>query len=269
MPDKSTTLTIASRGTLYRLGWLSRWTQGCRRAAADLLCPPQCQFCGGDITDPRGNVLLCAACFDNLVTLREAICPRCAAPVPVGMQAKPDCPRCDKTQLHFSSAVALGVYRKEMADAVRRIKHPIFEPLALALGCVLANEVRSRWPDYRPDLMMPVPMYWGRRWLRGHNGPELLAESAARDLRFQLVTDALLCRRNHKRQSTLAPSERFANVRGTFAASRGYALEGAKILLVDDTMTTGATASEAARMLKNAGAAEVRVAVAARGIGAD
>lgn len=213
--------------------------------------------------------MLCQPCRLLLAPHRGATCPRCAGPVPAALEIQPDCPRCETTQFHFSCVVGLGVYSGELRRAVLRIKEPLYEPLALTLGRLLADEVRARWPAVEFDLVLPIPMFWSRRWSRGHNGPAILAESLSRRLGRPLATDALICVRNVQRQSTLAPSERFQNVRGVFRVSKDFAFQGARLLLVDDTLTTGATASEAARILKQAGAAEVRVAVAARGIGVD
>ena len=269
MLEQSSPLPAPCNAKPLRRDWRFRWFQRCRQAAADLLYPPQCQFCGVDLAERESTVLLCPACHSALAPRRESTCSRCDLPVPLGSEDKPDCQRCRTTKFHFTSVVALGVYRQELADAVRRTKQPFHEPLALTLGQLLASEVSTRWPNFHADLMVPIPMYWGRRWLRGHNGPELMAEAAAQRLPLVLATDALFCHRHHKRQATLTRAERFTNVRGVFSASRGYTFAGATILLMDDTMTTGATASEAARMLRTAGAAEVRVAVAARGIGVD
>jgi ComF family protein len=187
--------------------------------------------------------------------------------VPRGGEARPDCARCTTTRLHFEAVTTLGVYRAQLQQAVLMSKQAFHEPLALTLGSLLADEVSARWPDYRPDLVLPIPMYWARRWLRGHSGPELIAEALCGRLTLTLRTDALACRRSLARQSSLPRAERFRNVRGAFRAQRAYDLRGTNLLLVDDTLTTGATASEAAKALKEAGAASVRVAAAARGIG--
>jgi ComF family protein len=255
--------------TPWRNSRLFRLWRFCGRAAIDLVCPPQCQLCEVDLADEAHEIPLCVTCRSRLASVRGPICPRCAGPVPAGRENHPDCPRCENTQFHFTSVAGLGVYQGELRQAVLKIKQPLHEPLALTLGLLLADEVQLRWADFRPDLAVPVPMYWARRWTRGQSAAELLAETLCRRLNVSPATDALICRRNVVRQSTLPPGERFRNVRNAFRASKAYALQGVKILLIDDTLTTGATASEAARMLRQAGAAEVRVAVAARGIGAD
>jgi predicted amidophosphoribosyltransferase len=114
---------------------------------------------------------------------------------------------------------------------------------------------------------VPVPAHWAKRLLRGVNGPDLLVEAIGRRLSIPTATDLLVCRRRTRKQGTLLPSERFLNVRNAFAVSWGYDIGDAHVLLVDDVMTTGATAGEAARTLRRAGADRVTVAIVARGVG--
>lgn len=165
--------------------------------------------------------------------------------------------------------MALGVYRDSLRDAVIRMKQKANEPLTLSMGYLLSNLIRDRRSHSLPDLLVPVPTYWFKRILRGVNGPDLLVEAIGRHLTIAAATDLLFCRRRTQKQGTLLPSERFANVRNAFGASTGYDIRGAYVLLVDDIMTTGATASEAAKTLRDAGADRVDVAVVARGVGVD
>jgi predicted amidophosphoribosyltransferase len=111
-------------------------------------------------------------------------------------------------------------------------------------------------------------MHWRRRVRRGVNGAELLAERVACRLRVPLANRLLRRRRHTLPQSSLPRSERLENVRDAFVKRLAYHLEAAHVLLIDDILTTGSTCSEAARALKRGGAAQVTVAVVARGIGA-
>jgi ComF family protein len=143
------------------------------------------------------------------------------------------------------------------------------EPLALALGEMLAEAFFQQLVEDIPDVVVPVPAHWSRRWHRGGNVPDLLAEAVARRVRRPMAAELLRCRRKTRKQGTLLPTERTSNVRGAFAVSRSYDLQKAHVLVVDDVMTTGATASEIARTLLRAGAANVAFAAVARGIGFD
>src|SRR5438034_8182713 len=107
-------------------------------------------------------------------------------------------------------------------------------------------------------------MYWLKRMWRGTNPAGTVAMAVARRLELPMVSRALTCVRLLRRQATLTPPQRRRNVRGAFRAARPAKIAGKRVLLVDDVMTTGATAHEGSRALLEAGAAAVYVATVAR-----
>jgi predicted amidophosphoribosyltransferase len=111
------------------------------------------------------------------------------------------------------------------------------------------------------------PLHWWRHWQRGHNQSEALARALARRLGVPCRPRWLRRVRHTPRQTQQPPSARADNVRGAFRARRGAPLAGTTVLLVDDVLTTGSTASEAARALRAAGAGRVVVAVLGRAQG--
>lgn len=139
----------------------------------------------------------------------------------------------------------------------------------MALTRLLMEVHRARLTDYRADVVVPMAMHWSRRMVRGVNGPEISAEVVAGELGVPMARRLLVRRRKTRRQFNLSPPQRFRNVRQAFGVSAGYHLDAARVLLVDDILTTGATCSEAARVLRGAGAEEVGVAVLARAEGDD
>jgi ComF family protein len=162
----------------------------------------------------------------------------------------------------------LGAYAEGLRQAVVRMKRRSGELLSRAVGQWLAERRGDELAQFRADLIVPVPMHWRRRLTRGANSPEILAQCLGRRLKVPVAR--LLVRRRHTRpQKDLLPRERFQNVRGAFRLRRfARSLpEGSHVLLVDDILTTGATCSEAAGVLKRAGAAAVAVAVVARAQG--
>jgi ComF family protein len=237
-------------------------------SAADLLLPPSCNACGQALPAGSSQPLLCAACRSAFSAIPSPLCRRCASPTSP-TDAGDDCARCRDRHYQFEAASALGVYRDRLRDAVIRMKQLGQEPLTLSVGFLLAAVLRERVCQPRPDLLVPVPAHWWKRLMRGVNGPDLLAEAISQTLAIPLFADLLVCRRRTRKQGTLLPSERLVNVRDAFRVSANYDVAGAEVLLVDDIMTTGATASEAAKTLRRAGAARVRVALVARGTGAD
>ncbi|MCU0959838.1 MAG: ComF family protein [Pirellulaceae bacterium] len=240
------------------------------RALGQLLLPPACAYCGTALSaQPVGRPCLCGECLAGLVRVGRRACRYCASPLPRLWPDDARCPRCRRRRYHFSRAVAVGVYRDELQQAVVAMKHPICEPLTYSMGLLLAETVAAHLAEERVDLIVPVPMHWRRRLSRGTYPAQLLAQVIGGVLQRPLALRVLRCRRKVRKQGTLRPHERLRNVRGAFSVSAGYAITDANVLLVDDVMTTGATANEAARMLRQAGAGDVFVAVVARGVGID
>ena len=136
--------------------------------------------------------------------------------------------------------------------------------LALALGDLLLERCRDQLVDWHIDAVVPVPMHWTRRVWRGVNSPTTIAQRIAAHLRVPMTEHLLVRRRRTVPQARLSPRRRRANVRGAFRASVHRDLHGARLLVVDDIMTTGATLNEAAKALTRAGAEFVAVAVVAR-----
>ncbi len=147
------------------------------------------------------------------------------------------------------------------------MKRLSFEPLTHAMGLLLAEHVAQQWQGLNLDVVVPVPMHWWRRFKRGTHTAGVLAGAVAQQLNVPLAGQLLRCRHKLLKQGTLRPSERFRNMHGAFRFSSGYDITDKYVVLIDDIMTTGATASEAARILRRSGASEVAVAVVARGIG--
>jgi ComF family protein len=147
------------------------------------------------------------------------------------------------------------------------MKRPTGEGLAIAVAHLLADHTGSQLVEFEPDVVVPIPMHWTRRLVRGTNSAETLAEVLARRGRLPIARRLLVRLRKTLPQFNLHPGERVRNIRGAFRVRAGYHLDAARVLLVDDILTTGATCSEASRVLLAAGAAQTTVAVVARAEG--
>jgi len=154
-----------------------------------------------------------------------------------------------------------------LREIVLRMKRPSHDALSTTIGRFLALRRRRALLAFRPDLIVPIPMYWTRRLERGTNSADIIARCLGQGLRVPVRHRLLLRIRNTLEQKDLLPRERFRNVRGAFVVRKHPHIEGARVLVVDDVLTTGATCSEAARMLQLAGAAHVAAAVIARAQG--
>jgi ComF family protein len=230
----------------------------------DLLFPPACAYCGGELeTSTQG--LLCQDCRTGLVDNRPT-CARCGRHALSGTTAA-GCVQCKDERFYFGSVVRLGSYDGTMRSAVLRMKHDNHRALAIAVGDLLADTRAAAWEALVPDAVVPIPMHWSRRIWRGCNSPETISERLAGRLQVPLARHLLRRRRRTAPQASLPPTRRLANVGGAFRAVAHPDLKGARLLLVDDIMTTGATVNEAAKMLTRSGASFIGIAVVARAEG--
>jgi ComF family protein len=165
--------------------------------------------------------------------------------------------------------VRLGRYDGALRAAVLRMKTDTNPGLAMSLGDLLFAQRGEQLAAWKPDAVVPVPMHWSRRIRRGVNSPHTVAERLAARLKVPLAAHLLSRRRRTAVQARLPASKRQANVRGAFRARAHCDLPGARLLLVDDVMTTGATVNEAARTLAGAAASAVEIVVLGRAEGLD
>lgn len=183
------------------------------------------------------------------------------------MPAPDQCSWCRGVPLEFNSVVALGDYHGPLRDVVVAIKSPSNGLMAEAMACLLLERREAAIRALQPDFVLPVPQHWRRRIGRGTDGVETMARTLARKMALPLPPRLVIRHRNTLPQKDLPPKARFHNVRNAFAVRANYDLVGARVLVVDDTLTTGATCSEIAWTLKQSGAAVVHVAVLARAQG--
>ncbi|MBZ5688307.1 MAG: ComF family protein [Acidobacteriia bacterium] len=180
------------------------------------------------------------------------------------------CPVCRRVDRPFLRAVAYGSYDGGLRELIHLLKYNQVRPAAGVLGRMLAEAIAGLEPEFGADkiLVIPVPLYKGRRRQRGFNQAELIARAALKAYtageRLLLATDTLLRTRATQSQIGLTSHQRRENMRGAFAVARAAEVTGLEIVLVDDVYTTGTTATECARVLRKAGAAKVWVATVAR-----
>lgn len=188
-------------------------------------------------------------------------CVRCGHDVGPGEMTLTGCSRCDGRRLPWHRVVRLGAYDGPVGERIRRMKFTGQWQWATQLGALLAERVPAPGADPGQVVVVPVPMHWLRRWWRGFNQASLLATAIA-EHRGWLMLEALHRTRHTAPQTTLAPSSRAKNVSQSFAA-RAVDLKGLHVVLVDDVLTTGATARPCCRLLKQMGARTITMAVVA------
>jgi ComF family protein len=222
-------------------------------AALDLVFPARCAAC-----DASGESPFCAVCAETLVPL-PAGCPVCGVPQDETLlpSFKPRrCPHCRVHPPRFAFASAPYLHGGALAEAIHRLKYERREDLGPALGVLF-----EACPAPKSDVLVPIPLHRRRLRQRGYDQARLLADAASK--RFGLPVVPLLRRvRETGQQVGRDRSARECGVRGAFAPT-GRAL-GLRVCLIDDVLTTGATASAAAGALLDAGAARVEVRTLAR-----
>ncbi len=169
----------------------------------------------------------------------------------------------------FARAVAYGSYDGGLRELIHLLKYKGVRPAAGVLGRMLSDALTALQPEFHQStvLVIPVPLFKGKRRQRGFNQAELIARAALKsfaDHRLQLATDLLIRTRPTDSQIGLTSHQRRVNLRGAFAVSRPDEIKDRETILVDDVYTTGTTATECARILRRAGASRVWVATAAR-----
>jgi ComF family protein len=236
------------------------------RAALDFVLPPRCLSCRGRVED-QGT--LCAECWKGLTLLDEPCCFRCGYPFPYRMPEDSLCPSCIRRLPAFDRARAVFRYDDASRAMILAFKHsdeihgaPVYGQWLARAGAALLDEA---------DLIAPVPLHPRRLLRRRYNQAGLLAQAAGRRAGKPVAVDLLSRRRHTASQAQKSPSARQRNVQGAFAVRRRWKdrVQGKRVVMVDDVLTTGATVEECARVLRRAGAGAVDVLTLARVIRAD
>lgn len=217
------------------------------------LLPWRCLVCGGPGAAGQD---LCPDCRHDL-PWNTCACARCGLPLP---HPAPRCGRCIRSRPPQAATSAVFRYAPPLDRLLLRFK---FHG-DLAAGRLLARLLAQGLAGApRPAALLPVPLHRRRLRQRGYDQALELARPLARELALPLLDGRLQRRRATAPQSELDARARRGNVRGAFHLGRGPALPD-HVVLFDDVMTTGATLSEAARVLRRAGVARVDLWVAAR-----
>lgn len=226
----------------------------------DLIYPPRCPSCGVGIAAQDG---LCGTCWGLLVLPGEPCCALCQRPFGEGEAAGSICAPCLASPPRHDGIAAATLYAAESRKLILAFKHG----RRIAMAPMLARQIAARLPVLEGDwLMVPVPLHPVRLWQRGYNQSALLAREVARLRGQDLLVDALVRR---KRTPPLGGLGRLARARalaGAIAVNPRHAarLKGARIVLVDDVLTSGATTDACVSALKRAGAEKVLIACFAR-----
>jgi ComF family protein len=226
----------------------------------DLVFPPRCPLCGEGLSAQVG---LCAPCWSELAIPGEPACTSCQRPLPADIQAGAICAPCLAKPPRHDGIAAGTLYN----DASRRLVLAFKHGRRIALAPMMARLILAKLPDVEPDwLIVPVPLHRWRIWRRGFNQAALLAREIARAQGAVLALDLLERRKPTQPLGGLGRKARARALVGAIGvnAKRAALLADARVVLVDDVFTSGATGSACVSALKRAGARQVTVACFAR-----
>ncbi|WP_420822074.1 double zinc ribbon domain-containing protein [Sphingomonas montana] len=226
-------------------------------ACLALALPPRCPGCG--VVVP-GDHRFCLTCWVGLDFLGGPACMRCAMPFPdeaVGVLTCAPCLARPPAFDHASAAVAYGPIARALALKLKYGRRP-------GVARTMARLMERLVPAGEDVVLVPVPLHRWRIWTRGFNQSALIAQTLARRRGSALAIDAIERHRRTPPLRDMNPRQRAMTVRGAFRVRDPAQVAGRRVVLIDDIFTTGATAEACARVLRRAGAAEVRLVCWAR-----
>ncbi len=242
------------------LALLSRNASGLYGAIIDTLFPPVCLACR---TATGHAEALCPACWRAMRFIERPYCERLGTPFEQNLGDGLLSPQALADPPVFARARAVARFEDGPARRmVHRLKYSDRAELAKPMGRWMARAGAQLLEE--GDIVVPVPLHRRKLWQRRFNQAAALAEVVAREARKPCDCFALARVKATRSQVGLSRTQRAENVQGAFQATAGSALKGRRVLLVDDVLTSGATANAASRALLRAGAAQVDLLVFAR-----
>jgi ComF family protein len=229
------------------------------KTVLDLLFPPLCIGCRALVADAG----FCAACWSRLTFLDGPACSCCGLPFPVALEGENLCAACLTRPPAFDRARAIMAYDENSRAAILALKHADRLELVPGFARWLARAGQNLIAQ--SDVIIPVPLHRSRLWQRRYNQSAEMARWLARDFKRDFDPFALVRSRATPSQGAMASAKaRRRNVLSAFKVPDPGRVAGKRVLLVDDVLTTGATAEACARALKRAGATQIHVLALAR-----
>lgn len=230
----------------------------------DIFYPRHCFACNKSLHEEE-NIYICKTCLESIERSEAKRCFKCGFELGQGITpSRKGCPECENANLRFERSSFVSDYKGPLKDLIHQFKYNRHECLAKLLGDLLINLLLRKDIISEIDVVVPVPLHWKKKLERGFNQSELIAKRICKNLSLAISKNNLYRIKNTLSQTQLPRSQRYRNVGGAFKVKRSKMFLEKHVLLVDDVLTTGITASECARVLKKAGAKNVYLFALAR-----
>lgn len=233
-------------------------------AGLNLVYPAVCQFCR-EQRATYDECYICGDCREKVRVIDGAFCSRCGIPYDGAITGAFECGECKDVDLKFDAARAAVRVNAFMLDVVHRYKYGRALWLEKFLGDYLVEAAAPELREDHWDFIVPVPLHSVKQREREFNQAERLARYLGDATGIPVNTKVLKRITPTESQTRLSRTERAENVRKAFALRGAVDLKGARIVIVDDILTTGATTSACAGVMKKAGASAIQVWTVARG----
>lgn len=222
----------------------------------DIVYPKTCHVCKNKITASSIDGLVCSECWVKIKINLPPFCHSCGRSLTGKKFIKNICASCIKRPLHFDRAFSPCSYEGVLKELIHTFKYKNKDYVGATLTKLMINFIKeyNLPPMQFIDSIVPVPLSRTKLREREFNHALILSKNLAQKFNKDILEDRLLRHRNTRTQTELKDRERFLNVKGAFSINGKDTIRGKNILLVDDVLTTGATCSEAALTLKEAGA---------------
>ena len=221
--------------------------------AADIIFPPRCPLCERLLIGREKYV--CIDCAGKLPLIRQPFCFRCGRPLEDA--GKEYCFHCERTGWYFDEGRCTFIYAGALKEALLRMKFKNHRDYIPFFAASMAYAHRDFLEKQKPDMIIPVPLHKRKERERGFDQCALIGKQISQITQIPLRRDILIRNRYTSAQKGLLPAQRMKNLAGAFSVRQGCLPPKARILLVDDLLTTGSTVNECARVLKENGAGKV------------
>lgn len=227
-----------------------------------LLYPLECVICNCSISlESDNSQFLCSDCSKRIKFISPPVCEKCGRPFHSTI-----CSKCSRDTLFFDTVRSVALYDGPWKELIYVFKYRRGEYLDRFLAEFIVRVIEKNQFLKRCDFLIPVPLYWLDRRRRGYNQASLLASQIGKLTSIPLLQNVLIKCKKVPSQTKLSMAQRLKNVTGAFTVRNPGTVKDKKILLIDDVFTTGSTANECAKVLKNSGASRVHVVTLARGL---